>query len=579
MALPFSCGTPMPTARINGINLYYEEHGSSSAVPLVFVHEFAGDCRSWEPQVRWFARNYRVVTYNARGYPPSEVPPDGAYSQELAVADLHGVLDHLRIERAHIVGFSMGGNCALFFGLKHPGRCRSLVLAGVGYGSVPDRSDWERDTERTARRFEQEGMAGMGPIYARGPTRVQFGDNDPRGFAEFTQQFLASSAEGHARSMRGIMRRRPSVLTLDAELRQMRVPTLIITGDEDEPCLEPGLFMKRKIPSAGLVMMPKCGHTINLEDPDGFNRHVGDFVSRVDASRWPMRHPGSVSASPFLPPAEAGGAQAAAAQAGGGKSSVGAALDVSSVRLHRDGSGPTVVLLHCLGVDHRLWDFTVQRLKGSFTLLRYDFPGHGESPVPPGPYTVEQLSAQLEGVLQRIGVASAAVVGISLGGLVAQHFAATQPAKVRQLVLTDTTPQYTDELRAMWAQRAATARAQGASALLEGVLKIWLTDEFRAAHPEAVRYVREGFARTPGEGYALACEALAAAALRPLAATIKSPTLVICGDQDIPSFQEAARWLAATIPQARLEWLRPAKHASVLEQPEAFARLLEGFLR
>ena len=247
--------------------------------------------------------------------------------------------------------------------------------------------------------------------------------------------------------------------------------------------------------------------------------------------------------------------------------------------LHSTGDGPALVLLHCLGVDRRLWDFALPALTKRHRVLTLDFPGHGESPVPAHGYTIEDLSAQLAALLARDNVARAHVAGISLGGLVAQHFAATYPERVDRLVLIDTTPRYTDELRAMWAERAATARKQGVRALVDGLLKIWFTDAFVAADPPAVRYVRNTLSRASGEGYALACEALAAADLRALAAKIKAPTLVVCGEQDIPSFLAAARWLAAEIADAKLGWLTPARHASVLEQPEAFLKLLGEFLR
>lgn len=293
----------MPYAPIDGVRLYYEEYGSG--IPLVFVHEFAGDFRSWQPQVRHFAKRYRCVVYNARGYPPSDVPPDASrYSQDRAVADLLGILDHLRLERAHIVGFSMGGYAALVFGFRHPLRARSLTVVGVGYGSTPDRSAFERDVEKSAARFESEGMEKMGAVYASGPTRVQFQDTDPRGYREFRDQFLAGSAVGHAHTLRGVQKRRPSVLQLEADLKQLRVPTLLVTGDEDEPCLEPCLFMKRAIPSAALVIMPRAGHAVNLEAPDAFNRHLADFVTQVDAGRWSLRNPASLSASAILPAQE-----------------------------------------------------------------------------------------------------------------------------------------------------------------------------------------------------------------------------------------------------------------------------------
>jgi pimeloyl-ACP methyl ester carboxylesterase len=295
----------MPFADIKGVRLHYEEQGTGT--PLVFVHEFAGDARSWRPQAQFFARRYRTIVYDARGYPPSDVPPDAAlYSQDQAVADLLGLLDHLKLEQAHIVGFSMGGYAALVFGLRHPRRARSLTIAGVGYGSTPDRSDFERDVEKSAARFESEGMERMGAVYARGPTRVQFEDHDPRGYAEFLAQLLAGSALGHAQTLRGVQKKRPSVLQLEAELKALRVPTLLITGDEDEPCLEPGLFMKRAIPSAALVVMPRAGHTVNLEAPDAFNRHLLEFITHVDAGRWKLRNPASLSKSAILPAQEAG---------------------------------------------------------------------------------------------------------------------------------------------------------------------------------------------------------------------------------------------------------------------------------
>ncbi|HUJ97191.1 MAG TPA: alpha/beta fold hydrolase [Stellaceae bacterium] len=253
-------------------------------------------------------------------------------------------------------------------------------------------------------------------------------------------------------------------------------------------------------------------------------------------------------------------------------------LDPAAITLHRRGSGSALVLLHCLGVDHHLWDIAASGLDGQLTLLSYDFPGHHETPLPRGGYGIEDLSAQLGAVLTRAGIDRAHIAGISLGGLVAQHFAATAPERVMKLLLLDTTPRYTDEARRMWVERAAAARQHGVAALVDNLLKIWFTDGFIAADPPAVRYVRDTLNRCSGEGYARACEALGAADLRPLAPTIKSPTLVLCGDQEMPPFQEAARWLAATIPGARHRLLGPARHCSILEQPEEFRRLVRDFL-
>ena len=252
-------------------------------------------------------------------------------------------------------------------------------------------------------------------------------------------------------------------------------------------------------------------------------------------------------------------------------------LDSSAITLHRDGRGPPLVLLHCLGVDHRFWDFAAE-LGGDFTLLRYDLPGHGASAVPAGAFSIADLSAQLADLLAANRIARAHVAGISLGGLIAQHLAATRPGLVDRLILIDTTPRYSDELRLMWDQRAATARAAGVAPMIDGLLAIWFSADAIARNGPGVRYVRETLARSPGEGYALACEALKAADLRALAPKIAAPTLVVCGDAEIPSFLESARWLAANIPHAELAWIAGARHASVLEQPEEARRLMRNFL-
>jgi 3-oxoadipate enol-lactonase len=248
------------------------------------------------------------------------------------------------------------------------------------------------------------------------------------------------------------------------------------------------------------------------------------------------------------------------------------------VTVHVRGSGAPLVLLHCLGVDHRLWDIAAQELADSYTLIGYDFPGHGTTPVPDRGYAIEDLSRQLARVLTREGIARAHIAGISLGGLVAQHFAATNPERVARLVLIDTTPRYDDAARQMWVERARAARTTGVAALTQSLLQIWFTADFVARDPPAVRYVRACFADASGEGYARACEALAAADLRPLARQIAAPTLVICGSEELPAFREAADWLQRTIPHAALALLSPAKHASVLQQPHAFQQRLRAFL-
>jgi pimeloyl-ACP methyl ester carboxylesterase len=273
----------------DGVKLYIEEVGSGT--PIVFVHEFAGDHRSWEPQLRHFARRYRCIAFNARGYPPSDVPSDGEkYSQNHARDDIRAVLDGLSIARAHIVGLSMGGFASLHFGLQYPDRALSLVVAGCGYGAQPGkRAQFEQEVEATAKMISTQGMAKTAESYALGPTRVQFQNKDPRGWAELAAQLAEHSSTGSSLTMLGVQRRRPSLYDLVDRMRRLTVPTLIVTGDEDEPCLEPGLLMKRSIATSGLVVIPNSGHTINLEEPDLFNRICDDFFHQVETGRWSAR--------------------------------------------------------------------------------------------------------------------------------------------------------------------------------------------------------------------------------------------------------------------------------------------------
>ena len=281
----------------DNVRLYYEEVGSGT--PIVFVHEFAGDHRSWEPQMRYFARRYRCIAYAARGYPPSEVPAATAsYSQARAASDIRCVLDQLKIDKAHIVGLSMGGLAVLHFGLSYPDRARSLLVAGAGYGSeAGERDKFRGEAETIAGKLQREGMARFAEAYAYGPTRVQFEHKDPRGFAEFKRMLAEHSAEGSAETQRGVQRERPSLFDLEERLKRLTVPMLVVTGDEDWPCLVPNIFLKRTCASAALLVIPNSGHTVNLEEPAAFNAALADFLAQVDAGRWPVRDPRAISQS------------------------------------------------------------------------------------------------------------------------------------------------------------------------------------------------------------------------------------------------------------------------------------------
>jgi pimeloyl-ACP methyl ester carboxylesterase len=281
----------------DGVRLYYEETGGGA--PVIFVHEYAGDHRAWEPQMRHFGQRYRAITYAARGYPPSDVPEDvEKYSQVRAADDIAAVLDHLKIAKAHIVGLSMGGFATLHFGFRHADRALSLVVAGCGYGAEKgEQGKFRAEAEAIAKFIDDNDISVFAEKYAYGPTRVQFENKDPRGFAEFKQQLAEHSKVGARNTQLGVQRERPSLYDLVDDMKKLTVPTLVLTGDEDWPCLQPSLLMKQNIPTAALSIMPNCGHTINIEDPDQFNRIVGDFLVQVDSGRWPTRDPRALSTS------------------------------------------------------------------------------------------------------------------------------------------------------------------------------------------------------------------------------------------------------------------------------------------
>jgi pimeloyl-ACP methyl ester carboxylesterase len=249
--------------------------------------------------MRHFGKRYRTIAFNARGFPPSDVPEQASsYSQARAADDILSILDHVGEKQAHIVGLSMGGFATLHFGMRHHDRASSLCIGGCGYGAEPEKRDgFKAEADLIAKTLLTGDMPAFAEKYAYGPTRVQFENKDPRGFAEFKTMLGEHSALGSANTQTGVQKERPSLFTLVDEMKRITVPTLIITGDEDWPCLLPGILMKQNISSAALSVMPNAGHTINIEEPDEYNRIVGDFLKHVESGRWPMRDPRAVSTS------------------------------------------------------------------------------------------------------------------------------------------------------------------------------------------------------------------------------------------------------------------------------------------
>jgi pimeloyl-ACP methyl ester carboxylesterase len=266
----------------DGVKLYYEECGAGR--PVLFVHEYAGDYRSWEPQLRQLSRQYRCITYSQRGYPPSDVPAEGRrYSQDIVRDDARALLEHLKIERAHIVGHSMGAYTTLHLGLACPERCLSLTAAGCGWGSDPaTRQQSAALALEIAAMFRNEGIASAGSKYADFAMRSQYKAKDPRGWEEFRRWLTEHSAEGHALTMEHIQLKRPTLWDLEPRLRNLRVPLLVITGDEDAACLEPSVMLKKTVPGAALLVIPRTGHTINSEEPAKFNQALLEFFGAVE---------------------------------------------------------------------------------------------------------------------------------------------------------------------------------------------------------------------------------------------------------------------------------------------------------
>jgi pimeloyl-ACP methyl ester carboxylesterase len=272
----------------DGTRLYVEESGTGT--PVVFVHEFAGDYRSWEPQMRYFNRQHRCVTYSQRGYPPSDVPSEGGrYAQDIACDDVIAVMDALGIDRAHVVGHSMGAYTALHVGIRYPQRCLSVTAAGCGWGSSADPARCQAMkalAADTGRMFATEGIAAASAKYADAPMRQAFKSKDPRGWSEFARMLSEHSAEGHAHTMLNLQLKRPTLWEMEPDLKQFRVPLLVIVGDEDDFCLDGSLYLKRTAPTAALLVIPRAGHTINSEEPAAVNAALAELFSAAEAGRW-----------------------------------------------------------------------------------------------------------------------------------------------------------------------------------------------------------------------------------------------------------------------------------------------------
>jgi pimeloyl-ACP methyl ester carboxylesterase len=276
----------MPHIDVAGVKLYFEEAGQG--YPIIFAHEFGSDFRMWDAQVRYFSRAYRCITFNARGYPPSDVPEEMVlYGWEIAVNDIGAMMRGLAIEQAHVVGSSMGAYAALQFGLRYPQKVSAVVAASVGYGSHPaERDTWLRETSALARLFLDRGMGAMADRMARGPARTQLKHKDPEIWNDFVARLRQHSPLGMSHTMTRCQALRPSLHDLRDQFAQLAIPVLLAVGDEDTACLETNLMLKSALPNAGLWICPNTGHGINLEEPAAFNAQIENFLLALESGSW-----------------------------------------------------------------------------------------------------------------------------------------------------------------------------------------------------------------------------------------------------------------------------------------------------
>jgi pimeloyl-ACP methyl ester carboxylesterase len=279
----------MPYVQSDGARLYYETAGTGA--PIVFLHEFSGDLWSWEKQIQHFSRRYKCIAYNARGYPPSDVPEAASrYSHKRAVDDVAVVMRHLKIPKAHIVGCSMGSRTTLDFGLRYPRMAQSLTMIGIGSGGDPSNAAaFKRDAEARAKLYEEGGLTEVLKRLRKADNRIQLKRKNPRAFDDFCRRFMDHSAKGCALVTRQVMARRPSLFSMEKQLRAMKVPAQVVVGDEDPGAVKSGLFMKEVSPAVRLSVVPATGHLVNLEEPDLLHRLTEDFFSLVESKKWRPR--------------------------------------------------------------------------------------------------------------------------------------------------------------------------------------------------------------------------------------------------------------------------------------------------
>lgn len=268
-------------AKSGDTTLYYRSVGKGE--PILFIHEYAGDHRSWDDQVRYFSRYFQCITFNARGYPPSDIPahPED-YSMQQAAQDAVAVLHALEIDKAHIVGLSMGSFATLQMALDYPAACHSITVVGTGTGSEPEsHQEYKNIFRRSAQQINDLGMAEYVEQYALGSARQTLLKKDPMGWHLFKKHMAEHSPIGCRNTLIGVQAGRPSLWDLKDALAKIDLPALLMTGDKDLPTLQTHLMLNQVLKRSGLAILPRSGHAINIEEPALFNQLLQDFLFSV----------------------------------------------------------------------------------------------------------------------------------------------------------------------------------------------------------------------------------------------------------------------------------------------------------
>jgi pimeloyl-ACP methyl ester carboxylesterase len=268
----------------DGVQIYGESSGDG--IPIVFVHELAGSCRSFDLQVAAWRDKWRCIAFSARGYPPSDEPPSvELYSQGHAAADIGAVFDGFGLKDAHIVGVSMGSASTLQFAIRHPARTRSITLTSIGSGSDMKPGEFAAGMEVLAELTLTNGMRALAEHYGSTPTRYRLKEKNPPEYKNFIEQLAAGSPLGITNTMRGVQEKRLPLYVHKEKIAALAVPVLVVLGEEDEPCIKPSHFLEENLPGARLEVVAKTGHAVNLEEPALYNRLVMGFIESVEAKR------------------------------------------------------------------------------------------------------------------------------------------------------------------------------------------------------------------------------------------------------------------------------------------------------